>query len=663
MSGFGFISPLLLGLSALAVPIVLLYMLRLRRTDVPISSTFLWQQLVRDREANAPWQKLRPNWLLLLQLLILLALVLALARPYREVKTITTGRIVLLLDASASMNATDIEDAQTRFEQAQELALETVDSLGSDDTMTVIRVAETPEVLASATRDRSILRDAIGDAEPSQGSADWTGAFTLAAAGARGVDTLTVVVLSDGGVPDNLPQIPGEFKYVRVGEASNNVAISALSIRSLPSQSPQLFAQLTNYGVEDTTVILELHLDGQLYNSQFYDIPARTAIDIIRDDITGNFTQLEARVSRPSSSDVPDHLASDNTAYAVNTETSTGNILVMTERNRFLETAFAVQQGIDATKGDPERGLPGGDYDLIVLDRWLPDGPLPETDLLIIAPPESTSLFQVTGESTDSAIDPLTGGVRRDDERTRFVDFSNVRINKFLTVDNIAWATILVETEDGLPLVLAGEQDGRQVVVFTFALQDSDLPLQIAWPILIGRLLEWYQPQRAISIDSLIPGQTLTVRPTVDADAVRIEYPDGESVDLSLDEDATAVFADTEAPGFYQIEVLLDGEVVQRDTFAVNLFDVRESDIAPANELRIETREGDELTISSTAQEETGRRELWRYLAYAGLLILGIEWWWYHRTLHRKPKAMTETLFQQRTETPRRWRWLRGQSR
>lgn len=158
LSSLSFLTPLALGLAALAVPIVLLYMLRLRRTETPISSTFLWQQLLRDREANAPWQRLRPSWLLLLQLLILAALVIALARPFIEVKTVSTGRTVLLLDASASMAATDVEPS--RFEAARATALEMVDLLGAGDTMTVIRVAEAPEVLASASRDPLVLRAA-----------------------------------------------------------------------------------------------------------------------------------------------------------------------------------------------------------------------------------------------------------------------------------------------------------------------------------------------------------------------------------------------------------------------------------------------------------------------------------------------------------------------
>ena len=60
-----FLTPLFLLLGLLAGPIVLMYMLRLRRREITVSSTLLWQKLLRDREANAPWQKLRRNLLLI----------------------------------------------------------------------------------------------------------------------------------------------------------------------------------------------------------------------------------------------------------------------------------------------------------------------------------------------------------------------------------------------------------------------------------------------------------------------------------------------------------------------------------------------------------------------------------------------------------------------
>ena len=74
-----FLAPLALALAALGLPILILYMLKLRREEQVVSSTMLWQQVLRDQQANAPWQRLRRNLLLLLQLLLLFLLVMALA--------------------------------------------------------------------------------------------------------------------------------------------------------------------------------------------------------------------------------------------------------------------------------------------------------------------------------------------------------------------------------------------------------------------------------------------------------------------------------------------------------------------------------------------------------------------------------------------------------
>ncbi|MGA7732327.1 MAG: BatA domain-containing protein, partial [Chloroflexia bacterium] len=99
----GILLPAALALLALAIPIIILYMLRLRREELSISSSMLWRRALMDRTANAPWQRLRRNLLLLLQLLLLLLLVLGLARPFVSARTGVAGNLVLVLDASASM--------------------------------------------------------------------------------------------------------------------------------------------------------------------------------------------------------------------------------------------------------------------------------------------------------------------------------------------------------------------------------------------------------------------------------------------------------------------------------------------------------------------------------------------------------------------------------
>ena len=50
-----FLTPLALLSAAIIGPIIVaMYLLKLRREDRRVSSTFLWQRIVRDVEANAP---------------------------------------------------------------------------------------------------------------------------------------------------------------------------------------------------------------------------------------------------------------------------------------------------------------------------------------------------------------------------------------------------------------------------------------------------------------------------------------------------------------------------------------------------------------------------------------------------------------------------------
>src|SRR5215213_2145362 len=103
----GILAPLGLGLALLAIPIIIFYMLRLRRHEITVSSNLLWQQVVQDRQANAPWQRLRRNLLLLLQLLLLALLVVAIARPFFLTNAPAAGNLIVVLDGSASMQAGD----------------------------------------------------------------------------------------------------------------------------------------------------------------------------------------------------------------------------------------------------------------------------------------------------------------------------------------------------------------------------------------------------------------------------------------------------------------------------------------------------------------------------------------------------------------------------
>ena len=619
-----FLAPVALGLSALSIPIILLYMLRLRRRDVPVSSTMLWQQLLRDREANAPWQRLRRNLLLFLQLLVLAALVFALARPFVEVPTVTTGRIALLLDASASMNANDVQP--NRFEAAKQQAYGIVDTLSDQDSLAVIRVADGPEVVANYTNNRVELHDAISKMEPSDSSADWNAALTLAAAGANGADKFTVLVIGDGGLPTNLSAAYGNIKFIPVGKSDSNMAITALATASDPTSGPQIYARISNYGSQNANVIFSVNLDGKLFNASSYSVAANGYTDVVVPNLPKSFTKVEATLTRPAASTVPDYLALDDTAYTVFNPNSAGRVLLMTQQNRFIEQGFASLSDWQAFRASLDKGLPAETYDLYVFDGYLPPQ-LPNANMLIVNPPSdapgNSAMFKIGADQQNAR--NLT--VKPDDPRTRFLNVNDVNIRAFKTITDTPWADTLVNSASG-PLVLAGEYGQHRVAIISFDLHNSDLPLKIAWPVLLSNLTEWYKTPQAVNVNgSLHPGQTASIQPGLQADLVRVTRPDGAVTTLKVDQ-PTLIYADTPMPGIYTVETYQGSNLLQTQNFAVNVFDENESRIA------VRTPTFGSSATASSRPEEIGQREFWPWVALAALILLALEWFAYHRGLH-----------------------------
>ncbi len=621
-----FLAPIAFAGLALGIPILLLYMLRLRRRELLISSTYLWQQVVKDTEANTPWQRLRRNLLLFLQLLILLALVLALARPFITVPTVSAGKIALLLDASASMAATDFE-GQSRFDVAIQRALELVNNMNPQDIISVIRVADIAEPLTAYTDDKVSLRRALDSMTVSQGGADWDSALTLAAAGAAGADNFSIVMISDGGIgeigslPANIPQPI----YLPVARSASNVAITALATRALAGQPPQLFAQVTNYGDEPADISLVIRLDDVLRLSRSGSIPARSQLPIPFDEpIAEDFETLSATLTFDN--EVEDYLDLDNRAWTVPGAVNTRRVYYVSgSGNLFLEQALRSLPGVQTFRGNAEnRGLPGEPFDLYVFDNWLPNE-LPDADLLIVNPPNATALFSV-GSSVEMDANIEVSAV--ESPITAYVDLDEMSLLSFREV-RAGWAEPLMQAEGG-DLLLVGEVNARQVAIFAFDLRDSNLPLLIAWPVLMANLLDWFSPAEIVSLpDGLSVGDALVIQPPLFAESARVTAPDGSVQVLPVRGDAL-VYSATDQLGIYLLEIVVAGEVKRRQHFAVNLFATGESDIAPVAEAELVLGGG---VVQVDAEDQQGLRELWIAAALLALLLLLIEWVVYHRRL------------------------------
>ncbi len=615
-----FLTPGFLLFSLLAGPIIIMYMLRLRRQEMMVSSTLLWQKLLRDREANAPWQRLRRNLLLLLQLLILAALVLALARPFYPIPSISSGNVVVLLDSSASMQATDVEP--NRFTAAKAEVGKLIDDLGGSSQMSIIQAGHMPSVLVSATGDKNTLRLALDKAVPDASPAEWPAAFALAAGAAQGFQDAQIVLVSDGGLPQQTPPLPAETIFVPVGVEAENLAISALATRGADS-GPQLFASVSNQGLVEQQALFSLTLDGVLFDSRRITVAAGKQVNLSWD-----LPQGTAVIKASLSDNENDFLPLDNTAWAVHEGGVSNRALLVTPGNIFLEQIFSSLPGIELFKSGSSDLSDSQPYDLYIYDSVpLPD-PVPAADMLILNPmagfggdSSEDSLLEVTGVFTS----PATVATRlADSPLLRFVDWRNVHVASAKQI-SAPWAQPLVMAAGG-PLIMTGERNGLRAAVFSFDLHDSDLPLQIAFPVLMANITDWLSPGRAFEAPAnLRIGTPVAISPGVGSLLVTIRKPDGREWLAQVGED-DLFFTETDQLGLYQVVIRDDGGDRPAGSFAVNLFSPDEGQIQPADQVRI-----GQSTLETAVEGDIGQRELWPWLLLAAFVILLIEWWIHHR--------------------------------
>jgi Ca-activated chloride channel homolog len=613
-----FLTPLAFALSALAIPIILLYMLKLRRKQTLVSSTMLWEKLLREKQANAPWQKLKRNLLLFLQLLILATLVFALARPALQTKVIASGSVIVMLDASASMNAVDVKPS--RFEEARKSVQTLINGLSSDSSMTLILAAQTPQTLIASETDKSLLKAALSKAQVSQGPADWQAAFALAAGATRNSSSSTVVIVSDGGLPESgLPSLPGEVRYVPIGQADDNLAISALALRA-SNGIPQLFAEVTNYSDADRKVLLSLYLGNDLFDARQLDLPANSKKSVSLENLPITTAIYKAHISNPTEVNTPlDSLSLDDTAFAIYQSSAARRALLVSQGNLFLEQLLASLSGIQ-----PFRALPAADgtlqipsepFDLYVFDGYTP-AELPKSNLLLINP--GTNPFFTVGET----IKEINNIQVNENTLTRYVNWKTVHVLQAHKVSAPNWMGVLIESNSN-PLVMAGETNGQRIAALTFDLRESDLPLQIAYPILFSNLINYLAPPSAFdSSQSLQAGESLTIVQPTDAEQVVIASPSNQAFTLATGQ---TLFSQTDELGYYAVN-FVSKDSTKVEYFAVNLFDASESDLHPRGTLQIGN-----TSVASTISQQVGLQELWKWLAGFTLLILMIEWQVFHR--------------------------------
>ena len=554
-----FLSPLaLLGLLFLPV-VVAMYLLKLRRDQQVVPSTLLWKRLVTDVEANAPWQKLRRSLLLLLQLLLVALLAILAARPFFERPAGLAGDVVVVIDTSASMGSTDTPP--TRLAQAKDRVLEALKELPADGTVSVIAAGRTARVVVNGTTDLGRVRAAIESISVSASTGDLGDALNLADALASRAGDADILVATDAALAIK-PTIPvnHEVKVIQVGRERKNQAIVALAVRPASSGvTRSVFVSVANLDIEPVRRQLELYVDGVLFEARdLKTLDPQTRTEAIVDDVPRSASVIEVRLTVPADmpdTDTPDALALDDRAWAVVPPDRVREVLIVGKGDPYLETALTYLPNVTLFGVTPDRypadaqRTDGRRWDLIVFEEAVPSQLELADAVLAIAPTSSSDLGEVVGTLTD----PRIGTTSSDEPILKYVDLSRVHVGKATKLVLPTWARTVIPGPAGSPLLYVGEAGGRKAGVLAFLPRNSDLPLQVAFPLLMANLTGELLGGSAAPSEALAPGDPVTLPVPSGAASVVVTRPDGSAVELvpGTPGALSVVFSQTELLGVY----------------------------------------------------------------------------------------------------------------
>ncbi len=520
-------NPLGLLAGLLAVPLVVWYVLRSRRPRVPVGSTFLWRHSDESVTAALPWQRFRPDRTFWLVLAAILVAALALGRPSFPVTAALGDHTILIMDTSASMLAD--EDGPSRLELARRAAAELVGRLGAGQTVSIVEAADRARLVLSSSGDAGAARRALATLRPSQGSGDLTDAFTLAAALQRPGTSTVMHLYTDGAIPEaHVAAAPPGLQVTGVGGPRPNLAVTRLQAVPAGGGAAQVFAQVRNFGQLAAQARLRILAGDVELDARDLALLPRGAADVVVEvpvppGEDGGPAILSATVSALGTDlegdAAADALAVDDTAAAVVSAGRNLVVLLAGPGNVFLSSALAAVEGVEVRVADRVPADLTG-VDLLVVDRV--DAPAePPVPLLAIAPTAGVDAAPPVAFPAVTFADPAS-------ELLRDVDLSGLALAEALPISSPTLATV-AGGPDGA-LIAAGRLGGQPAVVLGFDLLASNLPLDVAWPVLVANTVTWLTGPPAAA--PLTVGAEVDLTVPAGAEGAEVVPPSGEPVRL-----------------------------------------------------------------------------------------------------------------------------------
>ncbi|WP_422924862.1 vWA domain-containing protein [Singulisphaera sp. PoT] len=621
--------PLALAWAALAIPIVIFYILKIRLRRVPVSTILFWEQIFEEKRPRSIWQRLRHLVSLLVQLAFLMLLVFALCEPFFRWELRQARRLVLVVDNSASMNATDV--APTRLAKAKAEAKTIIDDLRFMDEVAIVSAGSEPRVYCGLTGHQRTLRTSVDAIQPTDGPTHVKEAVALARRLLADHKNRKVVILSDAAFDDATGLSKDQdVEIVSIGTKAGNVGITRLQARRslLDPVGYQILAEVTNSSDQEVQCRLEVSLEQEIIDV----VPLKLAPN-------GKWSQTFEKTSTEGGKllvklDHKDALATDNQATALLPKREIKQVELVTDGNLFVEKVLEANPlvKLDTSKDLPKSISVGA---ITVLHKKVPEK-LPSGPVLVIEPAGSCDLWDL-GETL---LNPIVTKQDKDSPLMANVRLDNVLMPEARKLTPKGTAKLLAVSVEGDPLLCTFERPEGKVLVLSVNLDKGDLPLQTAFPILVANALGWFAGTKGELLEARSTGAVaeleLPSQPgVVDSQGtIALRAPDGVSQPVPMDGqkatigplDHCGIWSLVRKPGENADKSKVDAKKGEAEKsvleVACNLANARESDLRAPEGLKAK---------ADVAQAGFGGWPIWFAMIVLAWILATGEWVCYQR--------------------------------
>ncbi len=584
----------------LTIPfLVLLYILKQKSEDKIISSSLLWNQVYRNIQANTPFEKLRKNIMLFVQLLIIILLITALMHPFLKYFGKNYSSVIVVIDNSASMSAK--YDDLSRLERAKELAKEYVNSYPQGTNVSLISCSNKIDIDVTSSKDNMLVNRKIASISQKYVKGNLQQTMSLITSMTRELKEYEVLFLTDETI--NIGDING--KLISLSNEGSNISIDNMA-HIKEGEAFKVIATITNRGNTTYSGDFSIYGEENLIDVRTIDLEGgeSSTINFNIKDFDGAYFKGEI-----SGEDI---IKEDNIFYDGVKEQGNKRILLASNNNIFLEKALMTLPGVEIIKTADINNISEEDkFDLYIYDGILGQYVPQNGNLLLINAP-SNEMFKVDGT--------IQGGESKlnKEEIPDYLKSMNFITSKMNKVEAPNWAKSIINIKDSSALFL-GKYKGQSIGALNFDIHNSDLPLKAEFPILIHYICNELLPDGIVRGNNFLGGDTISIKGNPLVEKVVITTPSKKEINLKPHSE----FNTYSELGVYRVQQK-DKEVVNRDIFTINFPSKEEGNTATEN------IEGKTNNITQVNGIKSGI-DLTPFIIFIILSVVIIEWYLYRK--------------------------------